>query len=155
MFEQLNQNRIHEFVFVRDTEHRNSLAFQGVPELSVQSVPVGLLHYNDYISPFYLLIGERDFGIVIQAGGIRLDARVVRKDGFSGRASKLVLRADKQEVLHSTFEPKVLGQGTLTGGRGLETVLWLTLPWKCPLAAGEGAIHLRFVRLGPSPMLSY
>ncbi len=56
------------------------------------------LHDEDEVCPLELLFGEGDFGVVVEAGGVCLDAGMIREDRFGGGAAEFVLGAEEEEV---------------------------------------------------------
>jgi len=92
---------LHVFVIVWNVEDRDLFVAEGVSEFSVQALAVYGFHDNDEIGPFELLFSEGDKGIVVESGGIDIDAGVVGKNGLGSGAAELVLGTKEENVFHS------------------------------------------------------
>lgn len=89
-------------IVIGDVEDGDFFAGEGVTKFSIQAFAVNRFHDNDEIGPFELFDGERDFGVIVEAGGVGFDARVVAENGLGSGAAKLVLGAEEEDVFHES-----------------------------------------------------
>ncbi len=97
-FEQRDEFGLHVLVVVRNVEDGDLFAAESVAELAIQAFAVDRFHDHDEVGPFQLFLAEGNEGVVIEAGGVDFDARVVRKDSFRRWAAEFVLRAEAENV---------------------------------------------------------
>ena len=100
VLEQSDEFRIHVFVYVRNLEAHDALVCQVLAKSGSELAAVALLHHEDDVSPLDQLWRQRVAGVVVRTGGRTLDTRMAGEDLLGRRATKEILAADKQYVLH-------------------------------------------------------
>ena len=95
IFQQSDQLRVHEVVFVRNIEADDTFAIQHTAEALLYLVAVCPLHHHDEISPLQEFGTYRGLGIVVGPSGRNFNVCPGRKNLFRRRAPKPVLTANK------------------------------------------------------------
>jgi len=96
--EEGDEGGVHEGVVVGDIEDGDAFAGEGGFEFSIEAGAMDFFHDEDEVCPLDLLFGQGDFGVGVEAGGVCLDAGMIREDGFGGGAAEFVSGAEEEEV---------------------------------------------------------